>query len=443
MMVVCEFNAANTGASTLNISGLGAVTIKTVAGADVTSGDLAGSRYTALVYDGTNFQLLAVTKNYVDQLVFAPVLPNQSGNADKLLGTDGTNAAWTALLKTAVMRFADSTDITKLIALSASGITTGTTRTITMPDKDVTLRKGIDREARTSNTILTNADNGKFIDITSGTFTQTFDAVDDEWFCFYRNSGTGEITIPSSDGVTNWIMYSGESRLFMKDGGALYSAVINPFYKVFTSTGTFTKPPGYSYYGGMLWSGGSSGEKSGSSAKAAGGGGGGSFPFTLPASAVSTTETVTIGAGGVGNWVAGGATSLGSLITVSAPVNAYQGGGVLYSVSNISGDYANGFQGSSGSSVGRDSIYGGASSANDASANSGNSLYGGAAGGSVNGSGTIRTAGTSKLGGNGGAAGDAVSGADGTAPGGGGGATRTGTKSGDGARGECRIWGIV
>tara|TARA_R110000822_G_scaffold301108_4_gene424840 strand:+ start:8788 stop:11214 length:2427 start_codon:yes stop_codon:yes gene_type:complete len=136
MMVVCEFHLANTGAATINISSLGAKTIKTVSGEDVTSADLLGSRYTALVYDGTNFQLLAITKNYVDQLVFEPVLPAQFGNANKLLTTDATNASWTALLKAATIRFADSTDTTKRLAFDVSGVSTGTTRTAIVPDRD-------------------------------------------------------------------------------------------------------------------------------------------------------------------------------------------------------------------------------------------------------------------------------------------------------------------
>jgi hypothetical protein len=49
----------------------------------------------------------------------------------------------------------------------------------------------------------------------------------------------------------------------------------------------------------------------------------------------------------------------------------------------------------------------------------------------------------SVFGGSGGAAGNTTSGIDGVAPGGGGGATATGTKAGDGGRGEVRVWGIA
>ena len=49
------------------------------------------------------------------------------------------------------------------------------------------------RSARTSNTILAAADLSNLIDITSGTFSQTFTAaatLGSGWFCYIRNSGT-------------------------------------------------------------------------------------------------------------------------------------------------------------------------------------------------------------------------------------------------------------
>lgn len=64
---------------------------------------------------------------------------DQTGNADKLLTTSGTGLSWTGNLKTGVIRFVDTTDATKKIAFDASGLTTATTRTVTVPDRDVTL----------------------------------------------------------------------------------------------------------------------------------------------------------------------------------------------------------------------------------------------------------------------------------------------------------------
>ncbi len=50
---------AGTGALTVNVSALGAKSVKTIMGADPTSGDITANQPILLVYDGTNFVLLA------------------------------------------------------------------------------------------------------------------------------------------------------------------------------------------------------------------------------------------------------------------------------------------------------------------------------------------------------------------------------------------------
>lgn len=87
-----------TGAATMNISGLGAVAIKSVTGAAMTLGDLIVGQVYLAIYNGTEFRLTAMTKNYIDQLAFAAAgFPNQAGNAGKALVTDGTNPAWISM----------------------------------------------------------------------------------------------------------------------------------------------------------------------------------------------------------------------------------------------------------------------------------------------------------------------------------------------------------
>lgn len=302
------------------------------------------------------------------------------------------------------------------------------------------------RFPRTANAILVAADSGNLIDITSGTFTQTFTAaatLGSGWNVYYKNSGTGEITIPSSDGVSNWIMYPQETRLFTCNGTNFFSTIIHPFYQAYTANATFTKPPGYKYIGGLLWGGGTSGEKSGGAGLARGGGGGGCFEFKLPMAALGATTAITVAALATGSHTAGNPTSFGTLIVVFAGTNKPDGGGIKVG-NNLQA--ANGFDGAESggaATFGLGAVYGGSAASNDATQASGTTIYGGAAGGGVDGAGTLVAAGTSKLGGNGGAAGDAASGVDGTAPGGGGGGTRTGAKSGDGARGEAQVWGVV
>ena len=49
--------SANTGASTLNVNGLGAVSIKKYVNQDLVLGDILANQIVEFVYDGTNFQI--------------------------------------------------------------------------------------------------------------------------------------------------------------------------------------------------------------------------------------------------------------------------------------------------------------------------------------------------------------------------------------------------
>jgi hypothetical protein len=313
--------------------------------------------------------------------------------------------------------------------------------------------------SRTAVKILTVADNNTLIDITSGTFTQTFTAASvlgTGWFCYIRNSGTGDITLDPNgseliDSLTSYIMYPGECRLVQCTGTAFTSIVLQSFRRSFLSTGTFTKPPGYLTIGGLLWSGGSGGGRSGTSGLVAyGGAGGGCFPFTILASLISASTTITIGAGGAAettstnNPLGGGNSTFGSLLTVGGSGGSTAGGAVYLSASLVTTNTnAMGFEGA-GSATPKDGLWGGASAGNAANTNAaGSALYGGGGGGGVTTGNAVSTPGTSKFGGNGGASSSASNGTDGTQPAGGGGATQTGTSSGKGGNGQCDIWGIV
>jgi hypothetical protein len=300
-------------------------------------------------------------------------------------------------------------------------------------------------------------DSGKIVDITSGTFTQTFDAVatlEADWFVYLRNSGTGDITLDPNgseeiDGLTSFVMYPGESRLIQCDGGKLTSVVLTAFTKSFTASGTFTKPPGYKSFGGLLWSGGNSGQRDNNTAgESNGGGGGGCGDFNLLASAVGTTETVTIGSGGaavttVANGNQGGTSSFGSLFFAYANSTYYNGGSIVSGLLNTS-IAPSGYEGAAfaGTVTLRSSVWGGASTGAYSTGASGSSVYGGAGGGSVVASGVLRAAGTSLIGGDGGDAVSTGNGVNGSQPAGGGGATHTGTQSGAGGDGQLDIWGI-
>lgn len=72
-------------------------------------------------------------------LSFAAALPAISAPvAYNFVTNDGAVGSWTPLLRAGTIRFADSADTTKRLAFAVNGVTTGTTRTITIPDKDFT-----------------------------------------------------------------------------------------------------------------------------------------------------------------------------------------------------------------------------------------------------------------------------------------------------------------
>lgn len=345
-----------------------------------------------------------------------------------------------------------------------------------------------------SATTLNQGFKGYFIDVTSGTFTLSFSAASslgDGWWCYIRNGGTGDVTLDPNgtetiDGVTSFIMYPGEVRVVHCDGTTLRSFVLESFLKVFTSTNTFTRPPGYQMFGVEMWGGGGSGGASSpispNAGAAAGGGGGaynrGSYLFAEVNVAGSPIVDVFVGAGGNAvvatsgngtNGQAGGTSQFlntfaygggggNGVANFTASVNGGGGGGTRASGSNTVGgsgwntaetgmapnagttDFSD-FGGSGGGSCGI--------GAPNNPAIGRNSRYGGAGGGSVSGpsSGSTTSAGgTSLFGGNGGAGGLNTGVAGSQRGGGGGGAKTNGSgsaTSGAGGVGEVRIWGMV
>ena len=315
-------------------------------------------------------------------------------------------------------------------------------------------RSKIIRSARTSNVQLTKADSGNLIDITSGTFTQTFAAASelgDGWFCYLKNSGAGDITlVPEAseliDGLTSYIMYPGEVRLVQCDGVELRTVVLNAFYKVFTASGNFIKPPGYVAFSGLLCgAGGSGGSGTDTQIFGSGGAGGARSPFQLLSSQVAASVLVVIGAGGsavtgsIGN--SGGQTSFGAIaLNGGAGGNisnsAVAGGATSFDATLTSLPRFNGGAGGQGSSVAI-ALNGGA-----------NGIYGAGGGGGANNGSSTSPGGTSAFAGAGGLGGGTTPGSatSGSAPGGGGGGARYSAPpypSGAGGRGELSIWGII
>jgi len=90
------------------------------------------------------------------------------------------------------------------------------------------------RSERTSNTALAFSDHGNFIDITSGTFTQTIAAIStllSGLYCYVRNSGAGVITIDPNgsetiDGELTGSLGPGENRIIQSNGTNFKSILI-------------------------------------------------------------------------------------------------------------------------------------------------------------------------------------------------------------------------
>lgn len=283
--------------------------------------------------------------------------------------------------------------------------------------------------ARTSNSILTVADRACLIDITSGTFTQTFSAaatLGNGWYCYLRNSGAGDITLAPNgseliDGRSGYVMYPNETRLVQCSGTALHTVVLTSFKRTFTSSATFTKPPGYNRFKGLIWGGGAGGVSA-----SYGGNGGNCLPIDIDTSAIGTTEAVTIGAGGAAS--SAGGQSVFSVYTTGVAA-ANNGANTLafgrYFTARDAPSIA-----PSNSASGAVAEYGGGHGLNTTAVDFNSSIYGGAGGA------TGSTASSSIFGG---AGGNAIVAA--TAPGGGGGTNAA--LSLLGARGELRLWGIL
>jgi len=240
--------------------------------------------------------------------------------------------------------------------------------------------------------------------------------------------------------------------------------------QTFDTSGTWTKPAGYSASSRVYvqaWGAGGSGGRNTTATNASGAGGGGYIERWLNLSQLGATETITIGAGGAArtgtnqNGATGGNTTVGSLVTaygggggggnVVGSVSGGSGGGQLsagnipsgvtptvpggpfFAVQDSDGTNGN-FRQGSGCNAGGDGnptnlaafTHGGGGGCAATNVNAASSVYGGGGGGG----GTTGTGGISLFGGNGGAAG--ANGTNGTQPGGGGGAA-TGTSGAGGA----------
>lgn len=162
MAVLWFPGSTNGGASTMTISGLTPQNIKRLDGSALVNGDIMLGFPTMMVYNGAEFRLVGVTKQYVDQLVFAGVLPGQAGNAGKPLITDGTSATFTNTFGVAMDEAKNPNVAAAATVNLSSGAGTGNLVHITgtTPITAITLPSGAERTlVFDAATILTNSAN--------------------------------------------------------------------------------------------------------------------------------------------------------------------------------------------------------------------------------------------------------------------------------------------
>lgn len=265
------------------------------------------------------------------------------------------------------------------------------------------------------------------------------------------NGGTGEITaaaaiaalLPSQSGNANKALITTGTSL-------LWGNAISSTFTKYETTGTFTwtKPAGVTTVIVLCWGGGGAGGRHND--YAGGGGAGASCVIGILAAAdLSSSETITVGAGGVGsgsnNFGQSGANS-----SFGSHVTGYGGLGGFRNTSSVD-DYAEGSRawgvgdynsGASGFDVdARDIFSGGAGGRGGADKTPGGSaVFGGAGGGGAPLSGSAISGGTSVFGGNGGAGTENGNAGSGSQPGGGGGGAENGVA---GSGGDGAVWVIT
>jgi len=137
--------------------------------------------------------------------------------------------------------------VMNIISIIGSG--TIASWTISQSGGGVGLINTLVRSARTGNTILSGADRQTQIDITSGTFSQTFTAaatLGSGWFCYIRNNGTGVITLDPDgaeliDSAATVTLAPGFRAIVLCTGTEFFTMIAEPVvgdHAIIVTTGT-------------------------------------------------------------------------------------------------------------------------------------------------------------------------------------------------------------
>ncbi|HEX7644853.1 MAG TPA: hypothetical protein VF472_21845 [Burkholderiaceae bacterium] len=94
-LLVLQPGNSNTGACTVNVSGLGVLPLQSSVGAALVANDLLAGEIYVFVCTGAAFNLVGITKNYADQLAMNAAMPVQPGGAtQRSMNTAFGVASW-------------------------------------------------------------------------------------------------------------------------------------------------------------------------------------------------------------------------------------------------------------------------------------------------------------------------------------------------------------
>ena len=502
LCLLYKAGVTNTGAITVNVSGLGVKSIKTMAGDDPTAGDIVAGYQMLVSYDGTNFVMVAGSEflgKTGNQTLTGNLTLTGSETVSGTLGVTGLTTLNEAvgLTRTAgdnTLNLATTAFAMNMLSPVFSGTPTSPTASAGTSTNQIATCSFVVAQAFNSALPAQAGNSGKYVttDGTSASWATVLPTQSGNAGKFMTTDGANATwALPSATTGGTGLTASGASgNLLTSNGTAWVSQAPVPGVDVqtFTASGTWTKPSGYPAASRVLiqvWGAGGSGANGASSNgsnQVAGGGGGGGYNYRwLSLSQLSATEVATIGAGGIGVSVStqgnnGGNSSLGSKCVAygggygsmssqasggggggqeSAANNAHPGGpGVIDVISNVTPEGYGGYGGGSPTTIlGISSLYkGGGGGAGvyqtyihpQAGAGA-KSIWGGGGGGGVgdypSGSPlyTVGAGGGSLYGGNGGSGSYNANGVAGTQPGGGGGACKIGTTSGAGGNGQIIV----
>lgn len=322
---------ANTGATTLNIDSLGAKNVFWN-GSACSGGEIGANSLVQVTYDGTQFNL----------------------QTSAALGSNPFSDA-TAIVK-------NSADATKLVKLSAASVTTGTTRTVTVPDKNGTMAMTSDLSGQLLGIVNFTAQTQALTSISNATpavFTCTSAAHLPETGSPVQFTTSGTLPTGLSLNTTYYVTnpsgttynvcttyadaLAGTNKVATSGAGS----GTHTMNSVYPKTGIFGTPSSVLV---EVWGAGGGGGGVTAVTQNTGGGGaaGGYSRRKIAVSSLASNETVTIGAGGTAGANTGGDGGTGGTSSFGTWATATGGGPGKGNTTAISVAGGNGGAGASG-----------------------------------------------------------------------------------------------